>query len=78
MNACLFECLESRTLLSAGALDSTFADHGVELIASNRFVAITTSTGALQGDGKVVLGGNNYGLAALARFATSLVAVPYI
>ena len=73
MTSRFLERLEPRRLLSAGELDTSFGDQGVEIIASNRYVETHTVAGAVQGDGKTLLAGSlNYAtVAVIARFQIS-------
>jgi hypothetical protein len=54
---CVVERMESRTMLSAGNLDSTFGDGGVVQLDGTQVVQMDTSCSALQSDGKILLGG---------------------
>jgi uncharacterized delta-60 repeat protein len=66
---CALESLESRQLLSAGALDTSFNTTGTATIDFGAGIAVSASDVAVQPDGKtVVVGHSSTGDIALARF----------
>src|SRR4051812_42222373 len=66
---CTLESLESRQLLSAGALDTSFNDDGKATIDFGGGVKVSANDVAVQTDGKTVVAGDaSNGNLALARF----------
>ncbi len=55
MTSDFFQRLEPRMLLSAGALDPSFGDRGIQVVSATRFVRSDAIAAALQTDGKAVL-----------------------
>ena len=66
---CTLESLESRQLLSGGALDTSFNDDGKATIDFGGGVKVSANDVAVQTDGKTVVAGDaSNGNLALARF----------